>query len=477
MSLLVIDVGTSSVRSLVVRSDGTTAHERQLETLPSSPAPGLVEFDAAQVATAAIELARQVMEVAGDSIDAVAVADQRASTVLWDASTGLPVGPGLGWQDLRTVGRCLELRAGGIGVAPNQSATKAEWLLGHADVEPDQARVGTIDSWIVWHLTEGRVHVTDATNAAVTGLYDVATDSWDADLLDRLRIPPGALPSVVDTFGVIGDASALDGAPPIAALVGDQQASLVGQGCIAPGQAKITFGTGAMLDVCVDEPPPERTPAGTFPIVAWREDGRPTFGIEAVALAAGASVEWLRDGLSLIETTEESAAVASEVEDSDGVVFVPSLSGTGTPEWDHGARGLLIGVTRGTTRAHVVRAVLEGVAHRGADLVDAAEIATRRAIDVVRVDGGMSRNPVFVQALANATQRPIEISAEREATALGAGLLAGVATGVWPDLGSATASRRVPTVVEPERALDRARFADARRRAGGWIPALSELDL
>lgn len=476
MTALVIDVGTSSVRAVVVGDDGDTAHEQHVETLPESPHPGLVEFDATAIATAARELAATVSAKI-DAVDSVGVTNQRASSVLWDARTGQPLGPGLGWQDLRTVGRCLELRAEGLPMAPNMTATKAEWLIGQTDVDVEHLRLGTVDTWVVWNLTAGAAHVTDATNAAVTGLYDVRSGDWDGALLDRLGVPRSALPQVVDSIGPVAAAVDVAGSPPISAIVGDQQASLVGQGCVEPGSAKITFGTGAMLDLCLAAPPPATTPAGTFPIVTWQQDGRASFGLEAVMLAAGTAVEWLRDGLGVIDSAAESATVAATVDSTEGVVFVPSLSGLGSPVWDHGARGLLIGVTRGTNRAQVVRAVLEGVAHRGADLVEAAESATGHDIDRIRVDGGMSRNPVFVQALADAAQRTIEVSAEREATALGAGLLAGVGVGTWPDLDAAVSSRPAPTVVEPGAPLDRDRFADARRRAGGWIPELSGLDL
>ncbi len=478
MTVLVIDVGTSGVRAVAVGDDAATGPERHVEALPSSPHPGLVEFDPVALAGASLELAREVTAEIG-RVDAVGLANQRASTVVWDARTGEPIGPGIGWQDLRTVGRCLELRAAGVPVAPNATATKAEWLIARTDLAPDRLRVGTIDTWLTWQLTGGRFHVTDATNAGVTGLYDVATGGWDTEVLDRLGIPVTAMPAVVDTLGIVGDATALPGAPPVAALVGDQQASLVGQGCTQPGMAKITFGTGGMLDICLGDQPPAVT-AGTFPIVAWRSPDRTVFGLEAVMLSAGTSVEWLRDGLGIIDDADASAEVAAQVDDSDGVVFVPSLSGLGTPVWDHGARGLLIGVTRGTTRAHVVRAVLEGVAHRGADLLDAVEAATGAVIGALRIDGGMSRNPVFCQALADATGHDVEVSLEREATARGAALLAGVATGVWTDLDAATAAAAahgMASVVTPRRTLDRDRFAEARARAGQWIPALSALDL
>ncbi len=232
-----------------------------------------------------------------------------------------------------------------------------------------------------------------------------------------------------------------------------------------------------MLDVCLGDDPGPRPTSGTFPIIAWQVAGQVTWGREAVMLAAGSCVEWLRDGLGLISSAADSEAVAAEVDDTGDVWFVPALSGLGTPAWDHGARGLLIGVTRGTTRAHLVRAVLEGIAHRGADLVETTEADTGRAIASLRVDGGMSGNGVFVQALADATGRTVEVSGVREATALGAGYLAGIATGVWTDLAEAAATRPPSIAVEPRRSLDRDRFHDARRRAEGWIPELSSLEL
>lgn len=482
MSVLVVDVGTSGVRVVVVRPDGTTDFEHHVELLPTSPQPGLVEFDPATLADTVIGLVERVRALAGP-VDAVGVANQRASTVAWDARTGTPVGPGIGWQDLRTVGRCLELRAEGLRVAPNQSATKAEWLVQRAiddDVDLDLLRLGTVDTWLAWHLTGGAAHITDAGNALVTGCFDVAAGGWDTALLERLGIPVGCLPTVVDTHGPLA-VSVIDDVP-VASLVGDQQASLVGQGCVEAGQAKITFGTGGMLDLCLGPDPGPVPAAGTFPLIAWQRGDERIWGREAVMLAAGTCIEWLRDGLGIIDSVEASAELAARVEHADGVVFVPSLSGTGTPLWDHGARGLLVGITRGTERAHVVRAVLEGVAQRGADLVEATEHDTGQSVGTLRIDGGMSRNPVFVQALADATGHEVEVSAEREATALGAGFLAGVAVGCWADLDEAVTSRApgqhvAPAIGADERGDRRARFADARDRAGGWIPELSGLDL
>jgi glycerol kinase len=283
----------------------------------------------------------------------------------------------------------------------------------------------------------------------------------------------------VDSIGVLAEATALPGAPPIAGLAGDQQASLIGQGCVRPGLAKATFGTGAMLDLCVgDKRPafPRRGPGGTFPIVAWGEAGTITWGIEAIMMSAGSCVEWLRDDLGVLASVAESDEIAASCADSGGVFFVPALLGLGTPIWDYGARGTLLGLTRGSGRAEVVRAVLEGIAHRGADLLEAAETDSGLSIGSLRVDGGMSANRTFVQALANAVGRPIETSAVTEATTLGAAYLAGVGVGTWSNLEQATAELQPRAVVEPTRRLDRARWLEARERALRTVPELSDLD-
>ncbi|MGH8976545.1 MAG: FGGY family carbohydrate kinase [Acidimicrobiia bacterium] len=477
--MLVIDIGTSSVRAAVVRTDATFAYERAQELLPDHPADGLVEFDARAMADAALTMARAALDAAGP-VDAVGISNQRASAVVWDRKTGEPVGPGLGWQDLRTVGDCLALRAENMRLAPNQSATKVKWLLDQFDPERDRNLCfGTVDTWIVWNLTAGRTHVTDASNAAVTGLVRGDHTEWDPDVAAALGIPATMLPEIIDSTGIVTDAVALPGAPPIAGVLGDQQAALVGQGCVHHGDAKITFGTGAMLDLTLDQAAPKhavRNPHGTFPIVAWREGGRPTYGIEAIMLAAGTNVQWLRDAVGLIDSAAASHDVASTVEDADGVVFVPAMLGLGTPRWDYGARSALLGLTRGSTRAHVVRAVLEGIAQRGADLVEAAEEDAGLAIPALRVDGGMSDNPTYVQALADASQRPVEISPIREATALGAALMAGLAVGHHSSVADLARTWQPRARIEPQRVLDRARWRDAVTRASGWIPALSNVD-
>lgn len=478
MSILVIDVGTSSVRASVVHPDATVTHETRRVTLPDTPMAGLVEFDAAAYAQAALDCARETLAAHGP-VEAVGVCNQRASTIVWDRATGEPVAPALGWQDLRTVGECLVLSAEGRPMTPNQSATKLAHLLDAVD--PDRVRdlcFGSPDSWLVWQLTGGAHHVSDLSNAALWGLLTHDAGGLDHELLEQLRIPVESLPRIVDSTGVIGEATALDGAPPICGIAGDQQASLVGQACVLPGLAKTTFGTGAMLDVCIGSERPAfaaKGGHGTFPIVAWSEHGRPTWGVEAIMLSAGTNIEWLVDDLGVLPDAAASGAVAASVPDTDGVAYVPALMGLGTPRWDFGARGTLLGVTRGTTAAHVVRAVLEGVAQRGADLVESAEADCELSLETLRVDGGMTANEVFVQALANATGKVVEVSAQREATTLGAGFLAGLAIGTWSSWDDVAATWNPAASVEPTGSSDRDRWREAVDRAAEWHPDLSAL--
>ncbi len=482
--ILVVDVGTSGVRAAVVGPDGAIDHVNYVEVLPSSPAPGFVEFDAGAMAAAVLEVSRATLAASG-GVQGVGIANQRGSTIVWDRRTGEPVGPGIGWQDLRTVGTCLVLRDQGIRVAPNESATKVSMLLDMAD--PDRARdlcFGTVDTWVAWTLSGGALHVTDATNAGITGLLAGDGSDWDDVMLEALRIPRRVLPAIVDSSGAVGEAATLDGAPPICGIAGDQQASLVGQGCTRPGLAKATFGTGGMLDLCVGDLRPgfaRRGGAGTFPIVAWQRAGHKTWGVEAVMLSAGMCVEWLRDDLGIIDSAADSHRVASMCDDTGDVWFVPALLGLGAPVWDFGARATFVGITRGSGRPEMVRAVLEGVAHRGADLLESAEADTAMTIETLRVDGGMSANPTFVGALADALGRPVEISPVTEATTLGAAYLAGIALGVWTDEADVAAAWMPSAVVEPrstevKRASTRARWLAARERAVGTVPELSALE-
>ena len=475
-----IDVGTSSVRAALVRADATIDHLHRLPLPPRVPGPGLVEFDAADLLRATLEVATAACRAGGGAVDAVGVSAQRASAIAWDGRSGEPLGPGLGWQDLRTAGTCLELQQTGFRFSPSESATKFAWLLDQLGPEErPHVKLGTVDSWLAYHLTGGARHITDASNAAVTGLYRLDGRGWRQEALDCLHIPADALPTVVDSSGQLGAVTALPGNPPLCALLGDQQAALMGQGCTRRGLAKATFGTGAMLDICLGESRAgfaTRGEGGCFPIIAWQRQGELTWGIEAIMLAAGSAVDWLVEDLGLIASAAESEAVAAACPDSGGVVAVPALLGFGTPQWDFGARGAIFGLSRGSGRPELVRAVLEGVAHSGADLLEAAEQDAGLDIGHLRIDGGMSANAVFVQALADACARPVEVAPQLEATTLGAGLMAGLAVGTWRDLDDVARTWSPRAVVEPSaRPAGRERWRQATVRAGGWYPELSAL--
>lgn len=486
-NILVIDVGTTGLRASIVDETLTVRVLEYRACPPTTPAPGLAEFDGTDMAAKVLDAAHAVIAAVGEPIDAVGITNQRASVLLWDRATGQPLAPGLGWQDLRTVGECIMAKLEhGWSVAPNQSSTKAGWLLANTPgAAGGDVCIGTIDSWVAWTLTGGAIHVSDHTNASATtnGLRLVDGSGWNPAILEAFGVPESVLPDVVDSVGVCGRATALPGSPPIAALLGDQQASLIGQSCIRPGRAKITFGSGGMLDVCTDHPTPDgahRHQAGTYPLPLWSIDGRLTWGVEGIMLSAGTNVEWLCDDLGIIDSPEQSHDVASRCADTGGVVYVPALMGLGTPRWDYGARGALLGLTRGSGREHIVRAVLEGVAHRGADLIDAATADTGIDIHTVRVDGGMTRNPTFVQALADATERPIEVAAVSESTTIGAAFMAGLGVGIWDDIHDLDDVWRPSHVVHPSAGVHaaetRARWIDALDRAAGWHPDLSALD-
>jgi glycerol kinase len=505
--ILVLDIGTSGLRAALVNNDGLIVDAHHVSNPPSTPFAGLVEFDALEMYDKAVDAAQQVLSRnPAAPVCGMGIANQRASTIVWDRTTGLPVGPALGWQDLRTIMECITAKAEhNVRFAPNQTATKAGWMLKNygadlvARAERGEILLGTIDSWLTWKLSGQTTHVMDHTNAAVTGLVTVDGLSWDVNTCQVAGVPTAALPRLVASSSIVARIvghGVLDGLP-IAATVGDQQASLVGQGCISRGMAKITFGTGGMLDMYTGRVGPtvaERTQHGTFPIVAFslEQNGNVEmhWGLEAIMLSAGTNIEWLRDDMGLIASAEESHTIASTVQSTEGVMYVPALLGLGTPDWDYGARGSLSGLTRGTTRAHVVRAVLEGVAHRGADLLaaatnDAAERSTRGdqfpQVHTLRIDGGMSNNETFAQALADATGCNVEVSSVTEATTLGAAYLAGTALSVWDSLEHAVATWRPARVFSPLKTPSEQQDARQqwRRALDGtrrWIPDLSALD-
>lgn len=478
MRALAIDVGTSSVRTALVdeRGEVTATHQRRLSL--ASPEPGEVELDASEIAHLVLDLAHATLD--GVRADVVGVTNQRATTLVFDVATGQPVGPTLGWQDLRTVLDCLVLQGEGLRLAPNQSATKARWLIEHSDVPAARLRVATLESWVTWVLTKGSRHVSDRSNAAITGLVNLAVDDWDPTILTTLGLDPGLLPRLVDTMGEVGPAVALPGSPPITALIGDQPASLFGQSLVHGG-AKITFGTGAMLNVVREGPGPlalTRFDSGCFPVVIRSRDGVVTWGVEGIVLSAGACVDWLVD-LGVLESVQDAEALATSVPDAAGVSFVPAMSGLGTPQWDFGARSAFFGVTRGAGRAHLVRAVLEGVAQRGADLIEAGERETGAIVDEIRVDGGMSANRFLLQRLADFSGRDVAASREREATTRGAGLMALVGADLI-DLDDVAATweareRFTPHLDDDARDRARAQWRDVVSRAARTIPELSEV--
>lgn len=475
---LAVDVGSTSVRTALVDGEGRLSHVHRAALEVRTPVPGEVELDGAALARTALDLARRTL-ADGGGCDAVGVTNQRATTLLFDASDGRVLGPTLSWQDLRTVIDCLVLQGEGLRFAPNQSATKARWLVERAPEARGELRVATIETWLAWHLTEGTAFVADRTNASVTGLARLDLTGWDDEVVERLGLAPSMLARLVDSAGEVARATALPGAPPLTALIGDQPASLVGQGCVRRG-AKLTLGTGAILDAHgLGAPPdtPHRRASGCYPTALMSAGGGVTWGLEAIVLSAGTCVEWLVD-LGLLGSARESDAVAGAVENSAGAAFVPAFSGLGTPWWDFGARGAFVGLTRGTERAHLVRAVLEGVAQRGVDLLDALAREDVTPSEL-RVDGGMAESALVVQTLADLSGLPIGVSDEREATARGAGLLALVGAGLL-DLDAVERSGAPRTVVEPsigddERAARRARWASQIEAARGAVPELSAI--
>lgn len=478
MTILVIDIGSTSLRAGVVDREGTLSVLSRKRVPLSTPMQGFVEIDPAALARAAIDAATEALS-ACPGVEAIGITNQRGTTVLWERSSGVAVAPAIGWQDLRTVASCLLLQSRGIRLAPNESATKLSFLLDVAD--PDRSRdlcFGTIDSWIAWNLSSATLHVTDTSNAGITGLLRLDGSDWDADLLSALAIPSSCLPQLVDSSCLLGEAKALPGSPPIAGIGGDQQCSLLGQGCSVPGATKATFGTGGMLDMFLGTKRPAMQrwgEAGTYPVVTWRRNKELAWGIEAIMLSAGSAVDWLVEDLGILASAESSQEVAASASGSGDVLFVPALDGLGTPVWDFGARGLLVGLTGGTTAPDVVQAVLVGLAHRGADLLEAAEADSGMQVSSLRVDGGLSSNDFFLQALADASQKAIEVSPVSDATSLGAAYLAGLAVGTWADEEELRSLWSPHKTLEPGRPLDRERWLEARDRCTQTVPELSTL--
>ncbi len=445
-SILALDQGTTGSTALVIGQDGSVLGRGYREFTQHYPQPGWVEHDAEEIFRVSLEAMREAIAGSGERPVGLGITNQRETVVLWDRRTLAPVARAIVWQDRRTTERCRELREEGLesmlrectGLVadPYFSATKLEWLLRDPDLSRRAARgelaAGTVDSWLVAKLTGGRAHVTDHTNASRTLLYDLRSRNWAPQLLRQFSVPPEVLPTIVRSSGVVEqtDIHHLGWSLPIAGLAGDQQAALFGQGCVSPGMAKNTYGTGAFLLVFTGDRAP--SPAqGLLATAACGPAGEPGYAVEGSVFVAGAAVQWLRDGLGLIEQAAETEALARGIPDSGGVYFVPAFVGMGTPYWEPEARGTITGLTRGTTRAHLARAALEAMAYSSADLLQAMSATSGLRVPALRVDGGAAANDWLMQFQADVIGIPVERPDLVETTALGAAGLAGLALGVW----------------------------------------------
>ena len=452
--ILGIDQGTTGTTCLVV-DDGLQVLGRAHVELPQYfPRPGWVEHDPEEIWQSVLAASQTALADAGcaaDDLEAIGIANQRETTVLWERTTGRAVAPAIVWQDRRTAARCRELDPdlirGRTGLVPDPyfSATKLEWLL--REHPAGGLAFGTVDSWLLWKLTGGEAHVTDRTNAARTMLCSLETLDWDGELLELFGVERSLLPRIVPSDELVGEGELLGARIPVRGIAGDQQAALYGQGCHAAGAGKATYGTGTFLLVHSgsDATPP---PHGLLKTAAV--DG---YALEGAVLAGGAALQWLRDGLGVLPDIAESAALARSVDSTEGVTFVPALTGLGSPWWDAAARGLVAGITRGTTRAHLIRAALEGIAHQVVDVVEALP----EPPVTLRVDGGGTTNTFLMQFQADLLGVPVEVAAEQETTALGAAALAA---------GCGTRGA-VGAVYEPQRSRDEVALLRA-----GWQDAL-----
>lgn len=453
--VLAIDQGTTGSTCLIIRADGAVVGRGYREITQHFPHPGRVEHDPMEIVARTLDAAREAIAQAGVMPDAIGITNQRETTVVWDRATGRPVARAIVWQDRRTAARCAELapraewfaERTGLVVDPYFSATKLEWLL-RSDPElsrraaAGELAFGTVDCWLVWTLTRGAVHATEPTNASRTLLYDIRTLGWSPELCDVFGVPSAVLPEVRASAGAFGAAAAeFFGAEiPITGIAGDQQAALFGQGCWNPGEGKNTYGTGAFLLLNTGE---RRAQAGqgVLTTVACDATGAPAYAMEGAIFIAGAALQWLRDGLGILETAAESEALARALESNDGVFFVPALVGLGAPHWEPAARGTIVGLTRGTSRAHLARAALEAMAYSTADIAGLMQQRAGVEFERLRVDGGASLNDWLMQFQADLLGIQVERPDMVETTALGAAGLAGIAAGIWPDAGHFLATR------------------------------------
>jgi glycerol kinase len=449
--ILVIDEGTTGTRAVVFDRDSRVLGQSYTEFGQHHPEPDRVEHDPEEIWQATRRMIRAALAEAGtepDRLAAVGITNQRATTVLWDRHTGDAVAPAIVWQDTRTSGYVDELRETwgekvyrrtGWALAPVYSSLSLRWILEHdADLrrraEAGELAFGTIDSWLIHRLSGGRTHVISASNAAVTGSYDLHTDTWYTEWLDALGVPAALFPKIADDSGVLGhtDPKVFGAEIPIASALADQSAALFAQHCLRPGEVKSTHGTGTFLDMNVGTEP-VISKNGLNSIIAWRRDGVTTYGLEGYAAVTGAAVQWLRDKARLIGHSAETEALARAVPDNGGVYFVPALTGLSAPYWDSYARGTIIGISPGTTREHLVRATLEGIVYSIRDFIDTMATDSGQPIATIRADGGGAANDFLLQFQADILNSDVVRPANTEATSLGAAYLAGLAVGVWSD--------------------------------------------
>jgi len=489
--VIAIDAGTTGVRSFAVREDGTPAGYAYREFPQYFPAPGLVEHDPDEIWAATEQtLGELVARLDGEAVAAIGITNQRETTVVWDRRSGRPRHRALVWQDRRTARRCdaladaghldLVRRTTGLVLDPYFSATKLEWLLTEGGVEagPDLA-FGTVDTWLLWKLTggtDGGVHATEASNASRTLLFDIGGLAWSPELVDLFGVPASCLPEVrpsAGRFGTMAAGTPLPGVP-VTGILGDQQAALFGQACLTPGMTKNTYGTGSFVLMNVGGACPDPV-EGLLTTVAWTGvgDGPATYALEGAIFVTGATVQWLRDGLGLIPDSEAMGPLAESCPDSGGVVLVPAFTGLGSPWWDPYARGTIVGITRGTTAAHLARAAVEAMAFQTRDVVEAMSAAAGREVAELRVDGGASAMDLLVQVQADQLQVPVARPVNHETTALGAAYLAGLVEGVWSSTDEVASLWRLDLRCEPQEDPGQgdarhARWRAAVERSRGW---------
>ncbi len=479
--VLALDAGTTGVRARAVFTDGRAPVSSYREFTQHFPQPGWVEHDALEIWQAAKETINDVLSRLDALPAAIGITNQRETAVAWSRSTGTPLHRAIVWQDRRTAERCDQLEADGalplvrqrtgLVLDPYFSGTKFEWMLTHGGVEAnDDLALGTIDSWLLFNLTGGRVHATDPSNASRTMLFDIGTLAWDTDLCALLNVPMHALAEVSPSSGRFGFTSEDSGVPagiPISGIAGDQQSALFGQACFNPGMAKNTYGTGSFVLLNVGSTCPEPS-EGMLTTVAWTlADGTTTYALEGAIFVTGAAVQWLRDGLQIIASSEEVGPLAASVPDSGGVYIVPAFTGLGSPWWDPYARGSILGITRGTTRAHIARAVVEAMTYQVRDAVDAMTAVSGTTLHDLRVDGGASVLDMMLQMQADQLGVTVRRPRDQETTALGAAFLAGLAEGVWPSLEAISARWQLEAEFSPSQ--DRA-VADAQHTQ--WLRAV-----